>query len=265
MKKLIIFIGTILSLASCEKEIDLDLNKSNTKYVIEAELPQNEVATVILIKTVNFTESNNFPTVNGAIVTLSDDKGNTEQLKETANGIYKSEKTKGSVGTAYTLTVKSDGNTFTAKSVMPKQVKLNGLRYEKSSFAPPGDTVKGRQIVFPVYLDPQELGNNYRFKQSKNGVLDKNILVTNDNLGNGKPNQKPLFSVGFDIFKGDKVTVEMQSIDAAVYNYLYTLSSISGNGPGGGTAPSNPISNFSGGALGYFSAYSKDIFTVEIK
>ncbi len=265
MKRILILMGAILSLASCEKEIDLDLNTANTKYVIEAELPQNEVATVSISKTVNFTESNNFPQVKGAIVSLSDEKGNTELLKEIGNGVYTSEKTKGTVGVSYTLTVKVDGNTYIAKSTMPKQVKLNGIRAEESFFAAPGDTVKGRQILFPDYIDPIELGNNYRFKQTRNGITDKAILVTNDNLGNGKPNQKPVFSQGFNIFKGDKVSIEMQSIDAAVYNYFYTLSSISGNGPGGATAPSNPTSNFSGGALGYFSAFAKDIVTIEIK
>jgi hypothetical protein len=265
MKKIIMIVISVIMMSSCEKEIELDLNSSNPKYVIEGEIPQNELATVKITKTVNFSDSNNFPTVKGAIVTITDEIGTTEQLIETSTGIYKTQKLKGSEGKTYTLSVKADGNTFTAKSTMPKAVKLTGLKTSLSSFAPPGASSSDNYIVFPQFIDPAALGNSYRFIQIRNGELDKSIIIANDNIGNGKPNSRPIFSQNFDIKLGDTITVEMRCIDVPVYDYFFSLNAIQGNGPGGGTTPTNPVSNISGGALGYFSAFTGEKVSAVVK
>jgi hypothetical protein len=265
MKKIIMIVISVIMMSSCEKEIELDLNSSNPKYVIEGEIPQNELATVKITKTVNFSDSNNFPTVKGAIVTITDEIGTTEQLIETSTGIYKTQKLKGSEGKTYTLSVKADGNTFTAKSTMPKAVKLTGLKTSLSSFAPPGASSSDNYIVFPQFIDPAALGNSYRFIQIRNGELDKSIIIANDNIGNGKPNSRPIFSQNFDIKLGDTITVEMRCIDVLVYDYFFSLNAIQGNGPGGGTTPTNPVSNISGGALGYFSAFTGEKVSAVVK
>jgi hypothetical protein len=265
MKKIITMVISVITLSSCEKEIELDLNSSNSKYVIEGEMPQNELATVKITNTVNFSDLNNFPIVKGAIVTITDEIGTTEQLIETSTGIYKTQKLKGGEGKTYTLSVKADGNTFTAKSTMPKAVKLTGLKISLSSFAPPGAFSSDNYIVFPQFIDPPQLGNSYRFIQTRNGELDKSIIIANDNIGNGQPNSRFIFSQNFDIKLGDEVTVEMRCIDVPVYDYFFSLNSIQGNGPGGGTTPSNPVSNISGGALGYFSAFTVQKVSAVVK
>ncbi len=265
MKKILMLVISAITLTSCEKEIELDLNSANAKYVIEGEVPQNDVATVKITKTVNFSETNNFPAVKSAVVTISDETGVSEQLIETSAGIYKTQKMKGAEGKTYSLTIKAEGNTFTAKSTMPKAVKLTGLKTSLSSFAPPGAASADNYTVFPQFIDPTELGNSYRFIQSRNGELDKSILIANDNIGNGQPNSRPIFSQNFDIKLGDNLTVEMRCIDVPAYDYFYSLTSIQGNGPGGGTTPTNPVSNISDGALGYFSAFTVQKLSVVVK
>jgi hypothetical protein len=265
MKKIIMIVISVIIMSSCEKEIELDLNSSNSKYVIEGEMPQNELATVTITKTVNFSESNNFPLVKGASVTITDEMGISEQLIETSAGIYKTQKLKGEEGKTYTLSVKAEGNTFTAKSTMPKAVKLTGLKTSLSSFAPPGASSSDNYIVFPQFIDPAALGNSYRFIQIRNGDLDKSIIIANDNIGNGQPNSRPIFSQNFDIKLGDTITVEMRCIDVPVYDYFFSLNAIQGNGPGGGTTPTNPVSNISGGALGYFSAFTVQKVSAVVK
>lgn len=256
---------SVITLSSCEKEIELDLNSSNSKYVIEGEMPQNELATVKITKTVNFSDSNKFPLVKGANVTITDEMGTTEQLIETSAGIYKTQKLKGEEGKSYILSVKADGNTFTAKSTMPKAVKLTGLKTSLSSFAPPGASSSDNYIVFPQFIDPAELGNSYRFIQTRNRDLDKSIIIANDNIANGQPNSRPIINQNFDIKLGDTITVEMRCIDVPVYDYFFSLISIQGNGPGGGTTPTNPVSNISGGALGYFSAFTVQKVSAVVK
>ena len=55
-----------------------------------------------------------------------------------------------------------------------------------------------------------------------------------------------------NIKKGDTVTVEMRCIDKNIFNYMYALADLSSSQ----TTPSNPVSNISNGALGYFSAHT---------
>lgn len=251
-------------LFSCEKEITLDLNSVNAKYVIEGEITLNQKATVRIIKTVDFTEPNDFPLVKGANVSLSDGSGNTEKLVETGEGVYQSQKIVGVEGKTYSLTVMAEGNTFTAQTTMPTNVKLTGIKVQKSSFSPPGSTAEN-YIIYPQFIDPAAFGNSYRFIQTRNEEKDKSIIVANDNIGNGLPNSRPILSPDFEIVLGDNVTLEMHCIDKPIYDYFFSLNSVQGNGPGGGTIPTNPVTNIKGGALGYFSAHTQQKISIEVK
>ncbi len=249
---------------SCTKEIELDLNSSNSKYVVEAELPQNQVATITITKTVNFSDANNFPPIKGADVTITDNLGVTEKLIEMASGIYKTQKMKGEEGKTYSLSIKTDGQTFMAKSTMPTATKLTGLKTPVSIFKRPGSKVDLYNIL-PQFIDPETIGNNYRFIQTRNNEVDKSLILANDNVGNGEPNTRPIISRDFDIKLGDNITVEMRCLDKAAYDYFFSLNSINPNGPGGGTTPTNPVTNLSGGALGYFSAYTVQKLSTTVK
>ncbi|KOY86100.1 hypothetical protein AD998_08025 [bacterium 336/3] len=240
---------------SCQKEIDLNLNSANSKIVIEGEILQNETAQVKISKTVDVDDANSYPAVSGAIVIIKDDLGNTEQLLETASGVYETSLLKGTEGRTYTLEVTVENNVYSAQSTMPQKVNLDDVKISISTFSPPGQT-EDNYIVYPQFIDPLELGNNYRFIQSKNGEADPTIIVANDNIDNGVANSRPIFSQDFELKKGDTLTLEMMCIDKATYDYFFSLNQSQGNGPGGGTTPANPVSNIQGGALGYFSAYT---------
>ena len=261
---LILTMVSMVIFTSCTKEIDLDLNTTNTKYVVEGQVPQNATANVKITKTVNFNESNNLPTVSNAKVSITDNTGMIEQLTETTAGIYETRKMVGEVGKTYTLTIVADGKTFTSKCAMPTPVKLTGLNPQLSSIVPPGGTASN-YIIYPQFTDPPTLGNSYQFIQSTTKKTDTGILITNDNIGNGQPYTRPIFSNNFDIKLGDVVTVEFRCIDKAVYDYFFTINSIVGDGLGGGTTPSNPVNNITGGALGYFSVFTTQKMSVVVK
>jgi hypothetical protein len=59
---------------------------------------------------------------------------------------------------------------------------------------------------------------------------------------------------------GDKVTVWLETVDNKVYEYFRTAGD-----EGQSASPSNPASNISNGALGYFNACSIRIRSVEVK
>jgi Domain of unknown function (DUF4249) len=243
-----------MTLMSCEKVIDLDLNSTDPKVIIEGIITdQNEPFKVTINKTVNFSDANNYPVVTKATVTIADDAGNSEVLTEAVAGTYKSKNLVGTSGRTYTLTVIAEGKTYTAKSTMPSKVPITDLKFQ---IAPQPGSTEDKYVICPQFIDPKGMGNNYRFIQSTTKKTDKTIIVANDNVEDGKPNARPIISRDLDILLNDTATIEMHCIDKATYDYFYSLSQSSGNGPGGGATPANPITNIQGGALGYFAAYT---------
>jgi Domain of unknown function (DUF4249) len=263
MKKIAMLFIASMTLMSCEKVIDLDLNSTDPKVIIEGIVTdQNEPFKVTINKTVNFSDANNYPVVTKATVTIADDAGNSEVLTEAVAGTYKSKKLVGTSGRTYTLTVIAEGKTYTAKSTMPSKVPITDLKFQ---IAPRPGSTEDKYVIFPQFLDPKGMGNNYRFIQSTTKKTDKTIIVANDNVEDGKPNARPIISRDLDILLNDTATIEMHCIDKATYDYFYSLSQSAGNGPGGGATPANPITNIQGGALGYFAAYTVQKSTKVVK
>ncbi len=261
MKNIVTIIASILFLSSCEKVIDLELDKSPSSIVIEGQITNQAAAyTVKITKSMAFDEPNNYLPVTNATVIITDNIGQRDTLTYTANGNYKTNTLQGIVGRTYFLTVNVEGKTYTARSTMPLYVSLDSLKTTLITFA-----AEKKTQVIPVFTDPTVLGNNYQFLLYRNNVLDKSYTVTNDNVNNGLPNQRPIFANDFDFKAGDLATIEMRCIDNNVYNYFFTLSQIAANGPGGGTTPSNPPSNISTGALGIFSAHTTEKKSIIIR
>jgi hypothetical protein len=245
---------------SCEKVIDIDLNSTNPLYVIEATVQDStKIQTVKISQTVNFAQNNDVPKISGAVVSLSDEQGNTELLKEDTPGNYKTLNFEAFPGRTYTLNIKIGNQQFSAVSKMPKPVLLYDIKFGKRSFGGFGDSLQTYYVV-PKFNDPAELKNNYRYYQTVNGKRDNDILVENDNISNGKPNERPIFTET-KIYQGDTVSIDLLGIDEATYLYFYTLESTSGRGPNGGATPTNPPTNIKGGALGYFSAQNRQRMT----
>ena len=252
---------------SCEKVIDINLNSSEPKIIIESNVTdQPGPYAVKLSQTVNFGESNIFPPVSAAAVRISDDTGNAETLTETIPGIYSSATIQGTPGTAYTLEVTVNGKTYKAVSIMPKPVNIDSLIVESSSSMGPREK---NQIVNVQYTDPLGKGNYYRFILLINGKVQNDIFIDNDELQDGEIKNCRLTrgTNNTKLNPGDSVTVLLQTIDKGVYEYFRTLSQIVGSDGGlmrQSTSPSNPISNFSNGTLGYFSAYGLTSKTIVI-
>jgi hypothetical protein len=72
-----------------------------------------------------------------------------------------------------------------------------------------------------------------------------------------------LFQNDNDILVGQNITVEAQCIDNNVYTYLFSLREQLTGGPK--PTPSNPPSNLSNNALGYFSAHTVQRLNVLIR
>ncbi len=264
MKKIIIGVFILTTLVSCQEVIQLDLNSANPLLVIDAVIDDQLAAdTVKLTKTIGLDQGKtDIRGVTGARVTLSDDAGNSEVLLENAAGKYiTNTMAKGVPGRTYTLAVATDGKTYTATSKMPIPVRFDSLITVPSvGFGRPRPNARA---PVPLYQDPAGVKNFYRFVRTVRDTTESNIIIRDDILTDGKLATQPLNAFGGkSISVGDKVKITMLCIDEAVYNYLRTVNTNSGGGPNASATPQNPISNFSGGCLGYFSAHSSQERTV---
>lgn len=245
------------ALSSCTKVIDINLNAAAPKLVIEGNISDQPSSCIVkLSTTVNFDESNTFPPVTGAVITLSDNSGNAATLSETSPGIYTTSSMQAVIGRAYTLSVTTGGNTYTAISTVPNAVNIDTLTQDSISTGF-GSSAKETKYVNVLFNDPAGINNYYRFVEIINGAVSDAIFIDDDRLRDGFTITDGLFQRDSTLHTGDGVTVLLQSIDKGVFNYFTTFLQLTGGGRGGQTAtPANPVSNINGGALGYFSAYS---------
>jgi len=264
MKNTIKYITIILfatALSSCEKAIDLKLKDTTPQYVVEGVL--TDVAggcKVLLSQTKNFTDNNDFNGIGGATVTIADDNNNVYPLTTTSPGVYQNSTLKGAVGHTYSLNVSVNGKTFTSSCIMHPAVPLDSIYLVKDELVNNKDGTP-RKYVTVQYHDPASTKNYYRFVQYVNNRKEESILLDDDEFTNGQEvNTRLNFSndndnPARDIRPGNQVTIEMMSIDQAVYKYFYSLTN-SANGDGNNAAPANPLTNIKGGSLGYFSVHT---------
>jgi hypothetical protein len=114
--------------------------------------------------------------------------------------------------------------------------------------------------IIPVYTDPAGVENFYRFIEVVNGRHIDNIYVRNDDRADGLRSTRPLFNDDDDVKAGDTLVLEMQGIDKGVYTYFNSMDEASTGS--GNSIPANPVNNITGGALGYFSAYTTQTKTI---
>ncbi len=248
---------TTIAFSSCEEVIDLDLDNAEPIIVIEGNLSdQLEEQTVKITSTYNFSEPNKFNALSNATVILSTQSGSTIVFSEEEPGIYKSGPFKGISGQTYTLNVRANGQEYTAKSTMPPPVRIDSLNFTKLSFFGEVNTFVGIN-----YKDSLGFQNQYRYLLSIRGKVEEDN-VTEDRFNDGNAVSDIIFfDTEEDASLGDTLDIELQGIDRNVYKYFFAISQIDGNG-GPPVAPSNPNSNFSNGALGIFSAHTRNRLSI---
>ena len=87
LKRFILLLLTVLAFASCEKVIDVDLKDAEPVIVIEGFVTNRADSQYVNIhRSVPFGQSNVFPGVTGAIVTIADNRGRIVTLRERRPG-----------------------------------------------------------------------------------------------------------------------------------------------------------------------------------
>ena len=254
----------IVCFTSCTKVINLDLNSANPNIVVDAEVTdQPGPYSVNLTKTINFSDNNVFPPIDGASVVISDNAGNSETLTETSAGFYTTSHLQGIVGRTYNISITNDGKNYSAISTMPVSVSIDSVIADTAANQGGGFEGGGKNgppsvNIKAMFTDPAGIANYYRLIEYTNRVPNyKNISIVSDNLQDGSVITANVTRRDTTIHHGDSVTVILESIDANVYEYFRTLRQITRPQTGfQASVPGNPTTNLSNNALGFFSAHT---------
>lgn len=244
--------SVLVLFSACQKVINVKLSPGASKYVVQGVITdQPGTCSVYITTTKDFSADNTFPGVSGATVKVESD-GTVYTLTETTPGTYTTSAITGTPDKTYNMTAIVDGNTYTASSTMPQPVGMDSMYVSKRALT-------DKLYATVVYTDPAGIPNYYRWVQYVNGLKEKTIFVSDDQLTDGLTIKGQLNynndtdDPNRDIRIGDTVRLDMICLDSAVYNYWYSLN-IEASGNGSANSPGNPISNIKGGCLGYFSA-----------
>lgn len=265
MKNLSFLILFYLLLTGCEKVIDVNLNESDPRIVVEAQLQEGKHNfTVNITQTANYFDNQPTISIDDAIVYLVEEDGTRTLVPLRDAGTYVTS-FEAIPDRTYLLEVTIEGTTYEATSFLPQKVELIELEAEFQEARGPLDE---GYLVFSRFKDDPEVMNYYRLVHLVDGTLKnegEDLQVVDDNLFNGGTARLPLFRKVFD--PGETVEVVLQHFDAASYDYFNSLGDIlsSESGFGGGSAaPGNPNTNWNNGVLGYFSAFAADTLAVTI-
>jgi hypothetical protein len=268
----LIFSGLLLFLVySCEEVIQIDLNTASPKLTVQAIITdQPGPYYVTLLKSESYFNSNDsFPVVRNAKVIISDNVENSDTLSEVKPGIYKTSTLQGINGRTYNLKIVSEGKTYEAESYLPMHVNLDTIMYQKITATGPKSKESNKFYIKCLFYDPANIENYYRVETV---ILNTDTLSTpyqiySDIVTDGQqivfPVQRPTFN------PGDTAIVSLYHINAVNYDYFKTANNILKNKKGpmaSASAPqANPLTNLSGGALGYFGTFAVSTKQIIIK
>jgi len=251
INRYIAIICFFLLFSACEEVVNIELAQAEPRDVVDAYIMENSPCVILLTQSKGFYDENSYKRVSGAIIELSNDKGESEILAESSRetGLYLSSIV-GEVGHTYKLKIISGENIYEAEATIPKVVPIESVYIYRVKIA--GDWIFSPCVVFQ---DPADEENYYYTTLYVNGKSMRSIYLDSDEYRNGLKIENILFYDKDDnndeeLKAGDQLRIEMQTLDKGMYTFYRSLNSVAA---GGGT---NPLTNITGGALGCFKAYN---------
>ncbi|WP_028902528.1 MULTISPECIES: DUF4249 domain-containing protein [unclassified Prevotella] len=248
MRRLLFIIICCGVFLSCEKEIVIDYHEAESRLVIEGHLSAS--GTEIRVSKTNAMSNNAISSeVNNAVVKLTGSDGTMAIIPFSRDGYYRS-KLKGIVGTQYQLDVEVDGQHYISTSTMQRTPKMNAFRLVWKKM------LTERYLFGDLRLQDLPNESNWYFMHIYRNGIGYRWAVMKDEKNPNKELQQ-LFTFFRDgdhdsdvLQDGDKLRVVIRAIDQRAYDYLYSMQQMTNTN-------TNPVDNFTGGCLGYFSAYGE--------
>jgi hypothetical protein len=254
---------------SCTERIDIDLDESFTRLVVEGAVTTDTMEyQVWLTTTTSYYYPESPPPVQGAYVTLSDGD-DTVVMNELSPGRYSTpEDYFGIPGKTYSLHIElaepiGGYSVYDASSVLNN---VNEMDSVKLVFHP--DWIPGGMWEVKCYVQEPPTKDWYRFLIYKNHKLFTEEIrywfVVDDKFFNGSYANGASVSYlrqenPYEKLKvGDTITVEVDNITEEYYNFIMQAQlEVQGTNPMFGGPPANVKGNLSNGAIGFFSAYDR--------
>lgn len=263
-----LYILLFVPLYSCTERIDISLDDSAVRLVVEGSLTTDTMSHKVLISsTSGYFYNQPLQPVSGATVTISDGE-NILNLTEVTPGVYQTAPSvHGEEGKTYALNIKLNKqiggfSDYTASSKLYPVAKLDSI---KLLFHPDWSSA-GIWEVKCFGQDPPST-DFYRFLISRNDTMITDTLdewfVTDDRFFNG--HYVNGITVGYldqsikeqRLIFGDSMLVEMNNTGEGYANFLWECQSeIIGSYPLFTGPPANIKGNINNGAIGFFATYS---------
>jgi len=264
IKIILAFIGLFL-VSGCDTVVDIDLNTMEPKLVIDAAIKWQKgtlgnVQTIKLSMTTSYYDTQ-IPTVSGATVFITDANNNVFNFVESnVPGSYVCSNFTPVLNRNYTLTVNSNGTTYTASETLKSVPQIDRIeQINNTGFL--GDATE----IKSYYTDNGSTQDYYLFKFKPSYTAIPIFFAQEDISFQG--NQI------FGLYRSDKLEagqnfeVTLTGISRQYYNYIRILISIAGNNSGGSPfqSPSATVrgniintNNETNYPLGYFSLSEQD-------
>ncbi len=229
MKKLlksILFIF-ILTTYSCEEVVDIELEKSEPRLVIEASIvwlkgSDGNSQTIRVSKTSGFYEEE-ISGVEDAQVKIISESGEIFEFSHAQNGNYFNMDFKPELNNGYELEVVYNDEVYTASEILIPVTEIDYIEQNDSG------GFSGEDIELKAYYtDPADAENFYLFKFKNEDI---NFEIYEDEFTNG--NQIFGYYSNDDIEVGDLIDIQIEGISKSYYEYLFILRSQIGTNNGG--------------------------------
>lgn len=265
---IVVIILVTVNLCSCTEPINIDLDSSTIRLVVEGSLTTDTMSHKVKLSMTSSYFYNQLPeSVTGATVAISDGE-NLLNLSESSPGVYQTAPSVfGSEGKTYTLNIVLKSpiggySEYFASSKLNPVAKLDSI----SLFHHPDWSTDGFWEL-KCYLQDPPTTDYYRFVISRNDTMITDTLdewfVTDDRFFNGYYVNGA--AVGYfdqsvneeKIISGDTILLEMNNIGEEYANFiLESQSELMGSYPLFSGPPANIKGNISNGAIGFFAAYA---------
>jgi len=231
MKKFITILLCIL-VVSCEDVIDLDLNTSNPKLIIEASInwikgtSGNEQEIKLSLSAPYYNLET--PPANNASVSIFDSNNNEYTFTEYGTtGVYKNNSFVPVLNAEYSLEINYQGETYSASETLKSVASIDYVE-QKNDGGFSGEETE----LKAYYTDPANIENYYFFEFKNDFTAIPTLEVYEDEFTDG--NQIFGFYTEKDLTNGQEVRIRNHGISKAFYEYMYILlhqNSEEGGGP----------------------------------
>ena len=131
MRRFYIYLIALIVLSSCSDVVELDLNNTDSRLVIDAVMQRNESGTtytrIQLTRSAGFYDED-LVFVNDATITITDSEGTVTPIPFRENGVYDSNfpfiRINNPTNISYTLNINDNGEIYTATELLQQTVPL---------------------------------------------------------------------------------------------------------------------------------------------